>query len=452
MESGVTGMNKAMKLAFTILLAATLMIGGCGQDSSPRANSESAGASDTKIELTLTDSWTATSTQAVDVVHRKLIDQFIRENPNIEISEDTLDNASLKAKIKTLAAGNNLPDLFMMLGSNAQMFLDDKLIMPVNDLFAKDPDWKNGFMPEGFKDLTFGGVITGAPMQMTVTSVVYYNQSIFRRAGYDRFPATWDEWIDALKKIKAMGITPITMGNKDQWVAGSCLLSTLGDRFTGTDWFDSIKNKRGAKFTDPPFVAALAAIKQLSDIGAFNSDINSLDNNQQKTAYYDGQAAMFLEGGWAVSSIIADASQAILNHTRLALLPSVPGGEGAAFASSGGSGWAIALNANLEGEKLDAAVKLVKLLTGKTAANLLAERGDISGSIATDYDKRKSSPLFDQYLQLLQKLTITPVYDVRLSPETIQTMNDGLQELLLPGSTMTPEILAQNIQDTYSQS
>jgi raffinose/stachyose/melibiose transport system substrate-binding protein len=289
-------------------------------------------------------------------------------------------------------------------------------------------------------------------MQMTSTSIVYYNQEIFKKAGFDKFPATWDEFITALKKIKEMGITPISMGNKDQWVAGSCLLSSLGDRFTGTDWFNSIRDKKGAKFTDKPFVDALAAIQELTKLGVFNSDINSLDNSQQRTAFYNGKAAMFLEGGWAVSSIATDAPKEILNNTHLALLPGVTGAPGKANATAGGSGWAIALNKNLEGEKLKAAVELTKLLTGETAANMTAERGDVSGSVAKNYDKSKSTPLFVEYLKLLENSKMTPVYDIQLSPDIIQVMNKGLQELLIPKTPQTPEKLAKEIQDAYSNS
>ncbi|WP_274652005.1 extracellular solute-binding protein [Paenibacillus humicola] len=438
---------------FCLWLVFASALAGCADAGGDIGGADAAvDGTDKSIRLTLTDSWTTTSTTAVDIVHRQLIERFQQDNPDIDLSEDILDNASLKTKIKTLAAGNVLPDVFMMLGSDAKMFLDNKRIMPVNGLLAADPAWMRGFRPDSFDDFRIGDAITGIPMQMTATSIVYYNADIFRKAGYDSFPSTWDGFVDAVRKIKALGITPIAMGNKDQWVAGSCLLSTLGDRFAGTDWFGSIVAHGGAKFTDKPFVDALAAIKELADLGAFNGDINKLDNIQQRTLYYVGSAAMFLEGGWAVSSVAADAPKPILDQTRLALLPAVKGGRGAADAVSGGSGWAIALNANLSGEKLAAAVKFVKLLTGTEAANMAAERGDISGSYASDYDKSVSPALFDPYLTLLNGAEMTPVYDARLSPEVVQTMDRGLQELLTPGSKLSPLRLAQQIQESYSVS
>jgi raffinose/stachyose/melibiose transport system substrate-binding protein len=447
-------MKKSIMLLSTILIGASIITAGCGsnQEKGSASTSPASSSSSSKIKLTMTDSFSTTSTQAVDLVHRQLIEQFKKDNPNIDLSEDTLDNASLKTKIKTLAAGNDLPDVFMLLGSDAKMFLDNKLILPIDDILAQDTEWKNGFIPEAFNDFKFDGKLAGAPLQMTSTSIIYYNQAIFKKAGFDKFPATWDEFITAAQKIKAMGITPITLGNKDQWVAESCLLSALGDRFTGTEWFNNIRDKKGAKFTDKPFVDALTAMQQLSKIGAFNSDLNSLDNNQQRTAYYNGKAAMFIEGGWAVSSIVTDAPKDISANTHLAIFPAVSGGAGKADSTSGGSGWAIALNANLKGDKLKAAVDFAKLMTGGTAANMAAEKGDMSGSVAKNFDKSKSNPLFQEYMALLQKVTMTPVYDVQLPPSVIQTMNKGLQELLIPNSPVTPDKLAKDIQDSYSGS
>jgi len=445
---------KRRALLFPAILGTALVLAGCGGLSPEMEGLASAGSDEAdqgeKITLTLADSWTTTSTTAMDVVHRKLVERFRQENPQIAIDEDILDNASLKTKIKTLAAGNVLPDVFMLFGSDARMFLENKLIRPVDDVLTSDPEWRRGFRPEAFEDFRVGGQLAGIPLQMTATSIVYYNEEILKRAGFPAFPSTWEDFLHALEKIKAMGMTPIAMGNKDQWVGVSCLLSTLGDRFTGTDWFRSIELNSGASFADSTFVGALTAVRRLSELGAFGADLNSLDNVQQRTAYYVGKAAMFIEGGWAVSSVISDAPKPILDRTHLAILPAVPGGRGEANTVSGGSGWALALNAGLHGAKLEAAVKFVKLLTGRTEAELAAERGDISATLAADFDTSGAPALFREYLELLKRMKLTPVYDVRLSPEVVETMNSGLQELLTPGSKLTPAQLAQRIQDTYN--
>ena len=443
---------KSRRMSWVVLLPSLFLIASCSSSANELLHSNSRLAADnTKVQLSITDSWMTTSTSAIDVVHRELINRFIHENQHVELNEDILDNASLKIKIRTLAAANVLPDIFMMLGSDAKMFLQEDRIMPVNQMLEEDFHWQSGFRRESFEDFMIDGQLAGIPMQMTGTSLIFYNKDIFGQAGYNSFPETWDQFIDAIIKIKELGYTPISLGNKNQWVAGSCLLSVLADRFTGTEWFNRIQNFEGASFNDELFVRALSAIEQLMEIGAFSEDINAMDNVQQRRLYYQEEAAMFLEGGWAVSAVTADAPKAILERTRLAVMPTVEGGLGIPGAISGGAGWAIAFNKQLSGVKLEVAKRLVKLLTGEAAANMLAELGDLSGSYTREYDSSQSSSLFEQYKNLMEHAVMTPVYDVRLTPEVIQVLNKGLQELLTPGSSLTAVQLAERIQLSYEQ-
>jgi ABC-type sugar transport system, periplasmic component len=237
------------------------------------------------------------------------------------------------------------------------------------------------------------------------------------------------------------------MGNKDNWVAESCMLSTLGDHFTGSKWFDSIKNRTGAKFTDSQFVKSLAAIQDLAKIGAFNTDINSIDNMQQRTNYYNGKAAMFMEGNWAVSSVISDAPKAITANTNLAILPPVVGGKGNALDNSAGAAWAYNINAKLTGAQKTAAFKLIKAVTDSAYATTAVQNNAFPASKPAKIDKSKLSPLVTKYLTLSATLNPVPIYDSQLPADLIKVMNTGLQDLLI--NNTTPQALAQKIQAAY---
>ena len=409
-------MKKLSKLAIGSL-AAAFMLAGCGKgaaDEQPSkgAASGSSGSAPT-VKLTLGDRLLENSTEGSVIARRQMIDEFKKEHPNIEIVEESLQDATYKTKIKTLAAGNDLPDVFELLGSDAEMFTDNKLILPLDGIMEQHPEWKNGFIQSTLDDFTINGQLMGAPMQLLSTSLIFYNKDIFEKVGIDKFPSAWPEFMDAIDKLKANGYTPIALGNKDKWVAESCILSALGDRYTGTDWFNSVKTKQGAKFTDQSFVDALAALQNLSKLGAFNKDMNSIDNSQQRALYYSGKAAMFFEGDWAISSLSSEAPDEIKNSTGLAILPSGDGGSGKANDVSGGAAWAFAINANLEGDKLEAAVELVKKLTGVEQANLGAENNAVAATIPTDYDKSKVSPLFNEYLEMFEHLELSPIYDAQ---------------------------------------
>ncbi|MGK9251497.1 ABC transporter substrate-binding protein [Paenibacillus humicus] len=435
------------RIAAALLLAVLIpAAAGCRSGPLPLPSAAPAAGTGEPLRIALTDSWLPTSTAAVDVVHRELVDQFRREHPGLELKEDVLDNNALKLKIKTLAAGNALPDVFMVLGSDARMLLGNGLIQPVDDFLAADPSWGGGFRPEAFDDFTFGGRRAAVPMQITATSLVFYNSRMFREAGYEHFPGSWEELLQALETIKKRGYTPISFGNRDAWVGGSCLFSTLAERYVGEAWInDAVAGT--AAYTDAPFVEALRAVRSLADQGLLNADRGTLDNVQQRELYYQGKAAVVLEGGWAVSSFAADAPPAIAAETKLALLPAVRAGqEGAGLAVSGGSGWGLAFKAGLSGDRLEAALELVKLLTGSEQANRAAESGDLSGSYPNEYDESASTPLFREYLSLMRQVRLTPVFDVRLPAGVTEPMYAGIQELLRPDSELTPEALAARIQ------
>ena len=46
----------------------------------------------------------------------------------------------------------------------------------------------------------------------------YYNKDLFKEAGIESEPQTWDEFLEDCKKLKDAGIQPIVMGDKDQYV------------------------------------------------------------------------------------------------------------------------------------------------------------------------------------------------------------------------------------------
>ncbi len=449
-------MRKALKF-LSLLIAITMVfsLAACGStnggEPGPTDSSAAQGTGGNKLPVTLsfTHMFPTEDTEGNSIAFHKALEKFKSENPNVTINEEPLSHDNYETKVRTLAAGNELPDIFIVKGSMTSMFIENKLINPVDDVINSDPEWKAAFLQGAFDDFVVDGKSYGIPFQMLNTHLIYYNKQLLNDAGITAFPATWTEFLEAINKLKAKGLIPISLGNKGNWVAESCILSTLGDRYTGTDWFRSIKEKKGAKFTDPEFISALRALQELAKMGAFNTDLNSIDNMQQKTAYYNGKAAMFMEGNWAVSNVINDAPKEIQDNTELALLPAVDGGKGDAMANSAGAAWAYNVNSSLEGEKLATAYKVLKAVTDADYATISVESNAFPASNPKTIDRSKLAPLSIKYLDLSAKIKPVPIYDAQLSADLIQVMNTGLQQLLI--DSITPEDLAKKIQVEYEK-
>lgn len=406
-------------------------------------------ASNEKITISMMDLWAEDNTENIATSVRAALEQFRIDNPNITVKEEAIgDQTAYYTKLKTLAASNSLPDVFVCKGSELATFAKNDLVASLDDILNADPEWKGGYIPSAFEDLSTNGKIYATPYSMLSTHVIYYNKQILAAAGYDVFPTTWDDFTAMIGKIKANGITPIALGNKDQWVAESCILSALGDRFTGSEWFKGLVANSGSKFTDQGFVDALAALQQLGTMGAFNTDMNSINNDQQKTLYFNGEAAMFMEGSWAVGAVVAGPAE-IAANTEVAVFPSVNGGVGAAQATSGGSGSGFAVGIKNYEAKKEAIAKLLKAISGPAYSISIAEKGEPVAYPVANYDKSKVSELAIKYGKLASGLAFTPIYDSYLDPAVISVMNSGLQELLI--GEVTPKDLAGKIQAEYEK-
>ena len=178
------------------------------------------------------------------------LDAWQEEHPDVEVKVEEMDQTAYQTKINSLGASGDIPDLFMMKGSWTKTFVENGWVSDITAELDADQEWKNAYIKGGFDAATRDGKNYGVPQESMSTGMVYYNSDMWKEIGYETFPETWDELLDAVDKFKEKGITPFVMGNKPNWPAESCWLSTLGDRFTGPEWTQSILDGSGAKFTD----------------------------------------------------------------------------------------------------------------------------------------------------------------------------------------------------------
>jgi len=438
MKKSSKGLTAALLVTSLALVAA-----GCGS----KTGTEAAGGASDKPKAKIKFMHMYDKNSAQPSHQADLIEKFKKEHAEVTFDEEVQSHDSYETKIKTLAAANELPDVFLVKPSMVSTFVENGLLRPLNDQLDKNASWKDGFTegvldPYTVEGKTYGVQMTGGP-----THVIYYNKDLVAKAGFPEFPKTWSDFETLIKELNKQNITPIALGNKAKWVVNSSYMSTLGTRFTGTEWFNSLIEGKGAKFTDPEFVQSLTALKGLVDIGAFNKDMNSIDNNQQRTLYYNGTAAMFIEGSWASNAIETGGPKDIVEKTELAVFPAIEGAKGEQNSVSGGGGWAYAVNAKVDPAKMDDIQKLIQSLTDSEAAKLVLKYGDIPSSKVDNIESIELSPLSKKLVKMLETTKYSPIYDTRLSPGLTESMNTTMQELMI--GKYTPQQAAEAMQKEY---
>lgn len=465
--------RKALGILLTVAMVATMLTGCGGSDDATTTNDSSAPASSAPADSSAPaadngGSEAAGYTGTLSIMHfstseesqgnggsdgfRTTLANWIAANPDITVEENVLANDDYKTQIATLANANDLPDVFLLQGMNTRAWAEQGLVLDMTQ-YIQDSPYYADYNQAYFTPFTAAdGKIYGLPVLTGGTcTVVLYDKTVWG----DEFPTTWADVEAKAADIIADGKTPIAFGNSGQWQANSCFLSTLGDRYTGPDWYLSIINKGGAKFTDPEFVAALAETQRLfnaTDI--FNADFNAINNEDAREYYISGDATAFIGGNWDVSYVgatLKEMGSDLYANTGFAVLPQSADATHQRNSQNIGLGYAVAINPAVADDpaKLAAALDLAYTLTGPEFSGYVAENYALGGlTAAPEVDWSK----FDQwdvdfYNWSYVDTEACEIYDSYVSSAVWGILNADLQSMM--NGEMSPEDVAANAQAAY---
>lgn len=386
---------------------------------------------------------------------RTTIANWEAAHPDITLNQNVIANAEYKTEIATLAAADDLPDVFLLQGMNTIAWADQGLVMDLTDTIKASP-YYDQYNQSYFTPFTVGDKIYGFPALTGGTcTVVIYDKQMWKDAGFDEFPSTWEDVEKASEYFNEQGITTIAFGNGGQWQANSCFLSTLGNRYTGPEWFSSLIAKDGAAFTDDTFVAALKETQHLfNETKIFNEDFNAVTNEDAREYYISGDAAAFIGGNWDESYIWASLQETDkFDQIGFAVLPQPADATEAPNSQNIGLGYAVAINPKVaeDPDKLAAAIDLAQELTGPAFASYVAENYALGGLTKVD-DVDLSG--FDQITQDFYNWSYVDtdpceIYDSYIDSAVWSVLNTDLQTMM--NGEMSPEDVAANAQAAYEE-
>ena len=143
---------------------------------------------------------------------RTTIANWEAAHPDITLNQNVIANAEYKTEIATLAAADDLPDVFLLQGMNTIAWADQGLVMDLTDTIKASP-YYDQYNQSYFTPFTVGDKIYGFPALTGGTcTVVIYDKQMWKDAGFDTFPSTWE---DVEKALKNLGQYPFTKIRND---------------------------------------------------------------------------------------------------------------------------------------------------------------------------------------------------------------------------------------------
>jgi raffinose/stachyose/melibiose transport system substrate-binding protein len=198
-------------------------------------------------------------------------------------------------KMKGLIASNDVPEFYFIKQAYVDAAIASGQCLDLGP-YADQVGFTDAVAPASVNVGTRNGQLIAFPGFTQGFAFFYYNKAIFRECGIEKAPETWDEFLSAVKAIRAKGYTPLSLFGKDQWIY-SMLIDIFATRY---DPMCSSKIESGElKFTDEPYLEAANKIQELALAGAFSPNVNLMDYPSAEADFLAGNTAMTLNGAWA---------------------------------------------------------------------------------------------------------------------------------------------------------
>jgi raffinose/stachyose/melibiose transport system substrate-binding protein len=348
---------------FGVLASTAVLIAACSGGSATSAPSAAAtpaaatpaAASETPTEAASEamapvefDWWHITTGDPGKTDFENIAKAYMAEHPNVKINLTVQENEAFKTKLATSMQAGDVPDLFQSWGGGVMAQQADAGLL--KDITADVASWASTVNPGAMSIYAYNGKQYGIPWDMGMIGF-WYNKKLFADAGITAPPATWDEYLAAVKKLKEAGITPLAIAGKDMWPSMH-LWTYLVLRTGGGDALAQMV-QTGDWNTDA-CIKAGEAVVALNALEPYQAGYKGATYNEEAAAVGNGKAAMELMGQWA-PSVQRDQSadkQGLGEDLGWFAFPAITGGAGAATDGVGG-GNGIAVGKDAPPEAID---------------------------------------------------------------------------------------------------
>lgn len=378
-------------------------------------------------------------------VIKEVTEQYIsEENPDFKYEIEVVSSDNLKQKVATLAASNDLPDVFAYdAGTPLIELINAGLVLDVGAKLEElgisdrvDPsavDFLTGLAgTDTLYDLPLGQNIEG----------FWYNKALFEQAGIETVPTTWDEMIEAADKLLEAGIQPFAVGASEQWPA-TRIMNAYVIRKLGTDAMDKAY-KGEIKYTDEGIVEGAAMLQEMTEKGYFGEGATTVDQNTAAEMVMAGEAAMIYNGSWYVSQLQADTNPAGEDGIGFFNIPTVEGGVGTNTEYCMNCGTILALS----NDKYDSVTEgWLKYFVENAGEWAIENQGTLRGFTIDEYPEDLGS-YSKLVLEEIEKATGSATWwEAAMDSKLSQVAQENVQSLM--NGDMTPEEYAQSLQDVW---
>jgi len=402
-------------------------------------------------------SWSASAETVVKILHlqklpkilaiwQEAAQQYESGHPGVKVQFDYLENEAFKAKLPTLLQSKDRPSAFHSWGGGVMFEQISAGVCQDITKAITEGGFKDTFYPAGIQNFTYQDKTYGLPMDVAPI-VFWYNKELCQKAGVDPQKIKyWDDFVEAVKKCLAAGVTPLAAGGKDKWPL-HFYPTFLMMRIMGKEGMQAAYEGKNGGFAGPDVIKAFQLYKDFAALQPFQKGFLANTYPESAGTFHDGKTAFHLMGTWDLTEGRSDAADGKgLPDEKIGWIffPEVQGGKGHAndiFASV--DGWLVVKEAPKE------TVDFMKVWLGKEIQSKIAEAGLFIPMVKGTADVIKDPFQKEIASEVEKSQWIQIAMDQLLGPDTGRVFNDASADVA--AGNMSAEKAAKAIEQSWEQ-
>ncbi|MBQ8075344.1 MAG: extracellular solute-binding protein [Oscillospiraceae bacterium] len=301
-----------MKKLFALILAVTMCLS---------LAAIAVPASADEIVINFPSIWVGTDSKAPYMA--EMIEAFNAENAGSikVVVEEQTDYQAYRDKIRTTITTGNAPDLCILDTTfDIKAFAESGKFMDLTPYL--EDGWGENFTDGAFDAWSVDGKVSILPFEAAVFTPIY-NTEILKAAGWDHFPATYDEFFKMAEDVKAAGYNVMGQMAGDNAWSSMLWYSLIAEAIGGKDVYEG-------GLSNPAFVEAAKVLKEMYNytfdgaVSATASDVNG--------HFLARDTAIYLNGPWWIANFYKEDNAVdgvlLADVCEVATNPAYEGGKG----------------------------------------------------------------------------------------------------------------------------
>lgn len=431
--------SSAVGILCMSFIGSMLFVAGCGQK-----DSNSAGAAATAVK----------SSKKIVVWHwmtdreatfQELARRYESLTGTKVVFELYAPSETYSQKVRAAAQAQTLPDIYGILADKRDFASFVKAGHVANLTHAMDENdsqWRKGLFSKALSvnefpagnEFSVPPGIYGVPLDVMNIQMLY-NKKLFKKAGLDpeRPPKTWDEFLEAGRKLKAAGIQGLASGWGEIWMI-DCFASNYAFNIMGEG--KVLATIRGdVPYTDLDWVAVFSLFKQMAEEGLLADGIVTMINKTAEQNFANERAAFAFNGSWCVN-VYAGMNPALEYGAMLP--PRIS--QRHPMMIWGGAGTSFMVNdRSLQKEE---AIRFLQWLSGVEQQAYLAK--ETNNLPSNKNSLSQIPPVLSDFAKAMDNTTHPNIWPVQEFPIVTERLNKGIQSIII--GEKTPQQLSREIQ------